>query len=179
MRSAISMQNTEDGHILPSSGAWPNILPTNLSSFLIASVLLLHMKSQDMYSVTLLVIFFFPWKKMTQKICSKEQNVSCYNFLPKRGETLKYKFTFVLSLTSAQQSEDSSWENWVKTSYEECEVKIKFLRMRETTRNFTTLKLTSRVCLFVCFPLVYPPATPFSPLLNFPHAENIQMHTGQ
>lgn len=55
------MQNTEDGHILPSSGVWSDILPTNLSSFLIASVLLLHIKSQDMYSVTLgLGFFYFP-----------------------------------------------------------------------------------------------------------------------
>lgn len=57
MRSAISMQNTED--VFCSSGAWSDILPTNLSSFLIASVLLLHVKSQDMYSVTLVFFFFF------------------------------------------------------------------------------------------------------------------------
>lgn len=164
------MQNTED--VFCSSGAWSDILPTNLSSFLIASVLLLHVKSQDMYSVTLVFFFFFllSLKKRTAYICSKEQNVSCYNFLPKCGirkhrETLKHKFTFVLSLASVQQSEeDSSWEHWIKTSYEECEVKTRFLWMRETTRNFTTLKLTPRVCLFVCFPLVYPPATPFIPL---------------
>lgn len=81
---------------------------------------------------------------------------------------VRFVLTFVLHL-APQAEEDES-------PYEEYEAKIKFLRIRETIKDFTTSELNTKRCS-LSFPLCCASVPPtshitFIPLLYFPYAEN-------